>query len=81
MLENLSEEQRENLEEHIKVELKDDLRREFKQEYSEEFDVYLGEVVRRLYGHSLSELSPDERRDIEDIRKQLKIPGRFNPDA
>ncbi len=81
LLENLTEEQREGLQEHIKIELKDELRREFKQEFAEEYDEYLGLVIRKLFNINLSDLKPHEQRDISEIRKELKIPGSFNPDA
>ena len=44
-------------------------------------DQYLGEVARRVFGFSLAELSAQERMQIENVRKDLGIPGEFNPDG
>lgn len=77
LFESLSEEEKRG----IKKELKEDLKDEFMKENAHLFDEYLGLVIRRLFSISLNELSAQERRDVEDIRKQLEIPGDFDPNA
>ena len=42
-------------------------------------DLFLLEVTKRVFGFSLNDLSSHETREIERIRKELGLPGEFNP--
>lgn len=42
-------------------------------------DLLLEEVARRVFGFSLADLTSPELREIEFIRKELGLPGEFNP--
>ena len=44
-------------------------------------DEYLREVAQKVFGFSVSDLSAMELREIEGIRKNLRIPGDFDPSA
>ena len=41
-------------------------------------DLFLEEVTRKVFGFSLTDLSPSELREIEFIKKELGLSGEFN---
>lgn len=82
---NLSDEKKEEIKEEVAENLRkgvtNEVRVELEEEYGQVFDEYVGLVVRTLFDVNLSDLKSQEQREIEKIRKELKIPGSFNPDA
>jgi hypothetical protein len=83
LFDNLPEDIKEELERkgsaHLKEDAREEIEGQLQQKFGGLFDEYLGEVARRIFGFSLSELSGEERRQIIEIRKGLNIPGEFSP--
>ena len=77
----LRDEAKKELRAEISEEMKEVLTDKIKEELGPLFDIYLGEVARRVFGFRLGKLSAQERQQIEYIRNGLKIRGEFNPDA
>lgn len=86
----------EELRADVRREIRDEVEEELEREVEEQgreveeqvekkfgplFDRYLAEVAREVFGFRLGELSSQERRQIEYVRKDLEIPGEFNPNV